>query len=204
MMLFYRRLCNIKFLLSIFITISLYQQYLPAEIESSSFSISLRKNISNSWLDYAINEEMKDLHSPCCTVGVYANISTSQEVQCCPNLADEFSVKKMHRSAHIIYENDSKLTAHHSAAIDNRVTIGMTTCKRLPLFLRAMSRLIAHIGHFPNSIIREVDYFVCMLSFIHINPNCLFKVVVIDDNSSPQDRKIMLDTFPMVRYIMKV
>ncbi|CAN0234691.1 unnamed protein product [Ectocarpus fasciculatus] len=52
----------------------------------------------------------------------------------------------------------------------------MTTCRRLPLFLRTMELLLLH-----SSV----------------------QVVVIDDASSSLDRKIMMQRFPSVRFILK-
>lgn len=61
------------------------------------------------------------------------------------------------------------------------VTVTITSCKRLPLFLRTVESFIRCCVD--KHLIKE---FIC-----------------IDDNSSDEDRTIMMNTFPFFRYIFK-
>ena len=65
--------------------------------------------------------------------------------------------------------------------VDSRVTMVITTCKRLQYF---------------NEVMRSI------MSLVH-DESLLAKIIVIDDNSSDADRAYMRQTYPFIEYIMK-
>lgn len=74
---------------------------------------------------------------------------------CCPRYAPLIpSTTKLFDRAK---EESEKSSDHNRGRDDSRVTVGMTTCKRLHLFLRTMSLLLNHIGDFPNKFVKEVQ-----------------------------------------------
>lgn len=67
-------------------------------------------------------------------------------------------------------------------ASEGKVTVTMTTCRRLPLFRLTVRSLLAHC----SDLRRWVD-----------------KWIVVDDNSSDADRQAMKDEFPFIEFVHK-
>jgi hypothetical protein len=61
------------------------------------------------------------------------------------------------------------------------VTVTITSCKRLPLFLRTIE-----------------SFMRCC-----VDPHFIKEYVCVDDNSSEEDRNVMIKTFPFIRFIFK-
>ena len=77
----------------------------------------------------------------------------------------------------------TKLKENESAGIkDNSITITTTTCKRLELFIQTVNSFI-------NCCLDISDY--------------VYQWIVIDDNSSEEDRNIMSSKYPFITFIYK-
>jgi hypothetical protein len=63
------------------------------------------------------------------------------------------------------------------------ITLAITTCKRMELFSRTISSLFDSLGPLPNSLIRQV--------------------IIIDDNSSLDDRISMMTAYPDFTFLFK-
>lgn len=63
------------------------------------------------------------------------------------------------------------------------ITLAITTCKRLEVFFRTMSSLLESLGPLPNSLITEV--------------------IIIDDNSTFDDRTKMMVSYPNFTFVFK-
>ncbi len=66
-------------------------------------------------------------------------------------------------------------------ALSKNITVTITTCKRLDLFIPTMN-----------------SFFNCCKDL-----DLIKEIIVVDDNSSEEDRKVMRETFPFISYYMK-
>ena len=131
-------------------------QYLTSDQEGADEWISYRENVTNRWIEHVIDAETRSNETSCCSSDIQFATTKNGDTFCCP----QFS---MHASRQNVDGNSTP----SRETIDNRITVGMTTCRRLPLFLRTMELLLLHIGEFPSTLIKEVlvliEYFLLQL-----------------------------------------
>lgn len=99
----------------------------------------------------------------------YFSFSRLSSQRCLELLQDDLSRKK-----------DDQIALK---SMDFRITLALTTSRRLEYFMKTMKRLEQFLGPLPNAWIVEL--------------------LVVDDGSSVQDRQMMMNSFPQATFIFK-
>ena len=135
--------------------------------------MSYREGLANAWLEYIVANETLDFQNSCCVSGTKLDLGSaeSSHIQCCPmyagitspqpgqlakniNLSDTSSNTEQQQLGSVKYEVGQAGTAEKEE--DERITVGMTTCRRLLLFMRTMKKLLQYSDDIHNSLIKEV------------------------------------------------
>ena len=117
-----------------------------------------REEITNRWLRFVTEKEKIMASHFCCGKGSFSSVSG---VQCCPMYSGSYLPRLELNSTFFYVESAtdrrvSKTVADNSIN-EQSITFGITTCRRIDLFLRTMPKLLDLINGYPDSMVHEVE-----------------------------------------------
>ena len=100
--------------------------------------------------------------------------------------------------------NDVSSESQSADFLDDRVTIGISSCRRLNYFMITAGALQEALkqNHVSDSLIKEVTLLLIAYEY-HGLIRDLNQVIVVDDASSLKDRFVMMTSFPTFTFLMK-
>jgi len=152
----------------------LYSNFIDDAVISSSKWIQRRRTVAFSFLQFV--HQMQSNTTLCrepktnYVLSLFPTVSASITDSCRSDVDD----RAMYHGG-----GDERSDEHRTA----QITLVITTCKRLNLFITTMDQMLESAGPLPNALITAV--------------------IVIDDQSTQDDQMIMLQRYPNVTFLFK-